>query len=195
MNAGKLDQRIELLTLEQQETRYQWRLQTRLWAWAEQKEGRNIFSQQGKAAPRVEFVLRRRKLTMHQALRWRGQHCFLTDIRPEGSQHLRVGAALAPVVQCFYLKKAQLPDENNVLRQQRQQQMEFPACLAEKYTGYQADLPDTRANASLILATPKAILLETGRSVELLGKLWRVTACHTLADFQNEYQIQREFNP
>ncbi len=73
--------------------------------------------------------------------------------------------------------------------------MEFPACLAEKYTGYQADLPDTRANASLILATPKAILLETGRSVELLGKLWRVTACHTLADFQNEYQIQREFNP
>ena len=82
MNAGKLDQRIELLTLEQQETRYQWRLQTRLWAWAEQKEGRNIFSQQGKAAPRVEFVLRRRKLTLHQALRWRGQRC----------QHNRLGS-------------------------------------------------------------------------------------------------------
>lgn len=195
INAGKLDQQVELLALHGQGDTWLWQIQTRLWARAEPQQGQNIFCQSGKSAPRIEFILRRRQLTLHHAFRWQGRHCFLTDIRPEGSQHLRVGAALAPVAQCSYLQKVQVPDGGNVLRQQRRKALEFPACLTEPYTGYQADLPDTRIRQTMVLVTPKAVLLETGRTVETLGGLWRVTACHTLADYRNEYQIQREANP
>lgn len=99
-----------------------------------------------------------------------------------------------PAVRCLCLEKVQVPDQGHVLRQQRQRRLEFPACLAQVYTGYQADVPDTRESNTLVLVTPKAVLLETGQTVDTLDKLWRVTACHTLGDYQNEYRIQREAN-
>lgn len=42
----------------------------------------------------VKLALRKQALTLHHALRWRGQHLFLTAISPRGRGHLDVTAAL-----------------------------------------------------------------------------------------------------
>lgn len=196
INAGRLTERVRLLEFaEEQPGVFLWREAAGLWAAAERRGERNVYAQTGRAAPKVEFLIRRQSISLHNALLWRGRHCFLTNIQPEGRLHLRLTAALVQTAPCLYLQKIQAPDENNVLRQRRQARLEFQACVAELYTGYQAERPDTRQSQRLALTTPKAIALETGRTVETLGRQWRIAACHTLADYQNEYEIISERNP
>ena len=76
----------------------------------------------------------------------------------------------------------------------QQESFTFPGILTEKYILNEAEEVYRTITCQRVLVTPKAVLLETGQTVDTLGKLWRVTACHTLADYQNEYRIQREAN-
>ena len=60
----------------------------------------SLFPPWASAPGGVEFTIRRRELTLHQAFRWNGRHCFLSSIVPDGPGHLKVTAALVDLADC-----------------------------------------------------------------------------------------------
>ena len=162
---------------------FAWEVKRNTWAKAEQDTRKNLFSSAGIGARGVTFTLRRNpELTIVNSFLWRGQFCFLTSIVDGDPGFQVVQAALCDPVDC--IKDADMETQG----------CRFPGILTEKYVGHEQLDPHAEVTGDLVLVTPKAVLLETGQTVDTLGKLWRVTACHTLADYQNEYRIQREAN-
>lgn len=100
MDAGKLNERVKLLRLAADGTKYQWAEAGKLWAAAEQKEKTNLFSSVGIGARSAEFIVRRCGLTLRDAFLWRGKHCFLTSIVDEGKLHWKITAALIEPAAC-----------------------------------------------------------------------------------------------
>ena len=63
----------------------------RTWASFELSTRPNVYSVHGLGAAGVSFTMRRQGLTLDSALRWRGQHCLITAIRPLGRLYLTAG--------------------------------------------------------------------------------------------------------
>ena len=77
IGAGKLDQPLEVLELHETAAGvWEWVALRRAWAQVEQTAKTNLFSKVGVGARDAAIVLRRQSITLHNALRWRGQHCF-----------------------------------------------------------------------------------------------------------------------
>ena len=69
---------------------WDWETVRRTWAQAGLMTRPNVYSVHGIGAAGVSFILRRQPLTPDSALRWRGQHCLITAIRPLGRLYLAV---------------------------------------------------------------------------------------------------------
>ena len=78
MDAGSFKERIQILTLGKSENSWSWSVSGTVWGKAETQERPSLFSKAGVGANGMKFIIRRRELTLHNALRWRGRHCFLT---------------------------------------------------------------------------------------------------------------------
>ena len=175
VDAGKLSERIELLRLVKGENEYRWELLRRSWASVELQQRRNNFSAHGIGAAGAELVLRRQELTLLDAIRWRGQHLFLTGIAPRGRNHLTVAAALVEVRAC------RDPESG----------LAFPGVVTEKYLGHRQEEPMSVYPMRHILITHPAIDLKPGRLVEVDGESWPITMSHRLDPWKAEYEIER----
>lgn len=198
IDAGSLNERLELLELaETAENSWEWVDTGKLWARVEQNGNpqKKLFSSVGIGARNAELVIRRRPLTLHQALRWNGQHLFLTSITKRDRMHLNVAAALVDLVICRAKRSRSTvdPERNNRPISTQLPEISFPGVLTEKYVRHAAE--DTYANAKtlLVLVTPKAIELLEGDLITILdgpaAAVYNVQARHVLDEFKNEYEI------
>ena len=180
IGAGKLDQPLEVLELlETSDGVWEWVAVRRAWGQVEQTAKTNLFSKVGVGARDTAIVLRRQRLTLHNALRWRGQHLFLTAITRRDRGHLDVAAALVELVEC----RADADERNDGTR--------FPGVLTEKYAKWDQPEPYSVNHLTYVLVTPKGIVLQRGGLVAVAGINYEVQAAHTLDPYKNEYEIVR----
>ena len=188
MDAGKLNEKLSLLKYDDGN----WQQISVLWGSALQNDKNNIFSSVGIGARNVEFVIRRREISLHNALQWRGRHCFLTGITDEGRGHLRVTAALIEPVVCRSYRSIITHNENRNPVHTLEPLFEFKACVTEKYMGFMQQQPQAQIKETLVLVTPKSVELKMGDIVEISGfGKYAVTLPHTIDEFKNEYEAQR----
>ena len=180
VDAGSLSERLELLELRQTADQdWEWFPVRRVWAKLEQTTKTNLFSKVGVGARDAAIVIRRQPLTLHQALRWNGQHLFLTSITKKDRMHLDVQAALVAQVAC----RADADEEENGIR--------FPGVLTEKYAKWDQPEPYSVNQLTYVLVTPKEIVLQRGGLVAVEGVNYEVQVAHTLDEYKNEYEIVR----
>jgi len=182
LDAGRLDQRLEVLELRETEPGvWTWETARKTWGQVELDAGqrKSLFSSVGIGARNASLVLRRQGLTLHNALGWKGQHLFLTAILPRGRGHLDVSAAVVTV------------DTVHLVSDDGDQGMTFPGVLTEKYLAHRQEWPMSVNDLELVLVVPKAIRLRPGRLVECRGTAWEVLVPHELDEFKNEYEIGR----
>lgn len=180
LDAGRLSERLEVLEL--QETSpgvWEWVTIRRTWAQVEQTAKTNLFSKVGVGARDAAVVLRRQALTLHQALRWKGRHLFLTAVTERGRNYQSVSAALVEV------------DTVKLRAAGAAEAMTFPGVLTETYAKHEQEWPMSVNELGLVLVTPKAIALRPGCLVEARGAAWEVLAPHELDQYKNEYEIGR----
>lgn len=182
IDAGKLSERLEVLELwETGPDIWTWEAVRKTWGQVELDAGqrKNLFSSVGIGARNASLVLRRQEFTLHNALRWKGHHLFLTAILPRGRGHLDISAALVQV------------ETVRLVPAGEDQGMTFPGILTEKYLAHSQEWPMSVNDLELVLVVPKGITLRPGRLVECLGAAWEVLVPHELDEFKNEYEIGR----
>lgn len=202
IDAGDLSERLELLELEEtQPDTWEWVSRGRLWAQVEVDGGNNLFSSKnlfssvGIGARNAKLVLRARPLSLCQALRWRGQHLFLTSITKLDRMHLNVQAALVNVVTCLSTRTEDTVGAAGRPVAAETMRISFPGILTEKYAKYEREETHAENDTSYVLVVPKAISLKAGDLVTVQDgpakAVYAVTICHVLDQFKNEYEIAR----
>ena len=180
VEVGRLSDRVEVLgllkTTGEEGTAYTWETVRRTWAKTELTARTNVYSVHGVGAAGVSFTLRRQPLDLDSALRWKGQHCLITAIRPLGRLYLTVEAALVVLSQC------QNPRTGET----------FPAIVTERYVGHQQLEPMAVNTHRRVLVTPKAVRLAPGPLVEVDGVPWPITTPYELDPHKNEYELKRD---
>ncbi len=186
MDAGKLDEKLSILTL----SGGAWAEAGTTWGSAEQKDKTNLFSRVGIGARAVEFVVRKREITLNNAICWRGRHCFLTSIVDEGKGHFKITAALIEPTACTATRGVKTKNSINNPVTVPEALCSFPACVTEKYMGFAVQQPQSRVEETLVLVCPKPVVLKTGDLVTVGARgVYVVTVPHTLDDYKNEYEI------
>lgn len=194
IDAGDLSERLELLELRETEAgTWEWVGIGRLWAQVEVDGGKNLFSSIGIGARNAKLVLRTRPLTLHQALRWKEQHLFLTGITKLDRMHLSVQAALVEPVGCLATRTEDTVGEAGRPTTAETMRLTFPGVVTEKYARYEREETHAEGETGYVLVTPKAITLKAGDLVTVRegpGKdVYHVTVCHVLDPYKNEYEI------
>lgn len=192
MRAGELSERVSVLELTNAGAEWSWTSGADVWAKAEPSSKTNLFSSVGIGAKTVNFTVRKRLLTLHNAMRWRGQHCFLTDVTETPDRRfLEVTAALVPSSTCSVERTTTNYDERNRPVETLTETVSFPAVLTEKNVSTVATEPMTAVEITYVLVTPTAITLEAGEEVINGGYKYTVTLSHVLDEFKNEYEVVR----
>lgn len=180
VEVGRLSERVDVLSLlkttGEAGTAWTWETVRKTWARAELAAKANIYSVHGLGAAGVSFTLRRQPLDLDSALRWRGQHCLITAIRPLGRLYLTVEAALVVLSRCRDPRTGEA----------------FPAVMTERYVGHQQLEPMAVNIRQRVLVTPKAIRLAPGPLVEVDGVEWPIVTPYELDPHKNEYALRRE---
>ncbi len=182
MDAGEMRERVTILDLTNVGSDYQWTDGPTVWAKVELTGKTNLFSKVGIGARDVTITMRHRPLSLHQAIRWRGRHLFLTEILPPVGGYMEIKAAVVDV------------------REWRALGLRFPAVATEKYLGYAQERPMVHSSIAYVLVTPKAVQLEASDLVSNLdtdgvGGTYVVHAAHLLDRWKNEYEIARREEP
>lgn len=190
-NPGDLKEDVDVLNLQKSDTSYSWVQKAKIRAKAESMTSKNLFSQVGIGVKSVKFTLRKRDLTLHNAFRWNGKFCFLTDITEINRLYYEVTAAMVEPKTCQLMKAEKTMDEtlHRPIYSEPQAVLTFPACLTEKYMGFQKLNPQSQVNAQYVLVTPKAIELALGDLVKVGETIYNVQIVHDLDEFKNEYEI------
>lgn len=195
IGAGKLDQHLEVLELRETSAGvWEWVALRRAWAQVEQTAKTNLFSKVGVGARDAAIVLRRQHLTLHNALRWRGQHLFLTSITHRDRGHLDVAAALVEPVTCTAQGYTTKVGEGNRPQKVERDPVTFPGVLTEKYVKYEKEDTFAKARRGLVLVTSKPIQLREGDLVTVqagpAAAVYNVQVCHVLDAYKNEYEME-----
>ena len=163
IDAGDLSERLELLELEEtQPDTWEWVSRGRLWAQVEVDGGKNLFSSVGIGARNAKLVLRARPLSLCQALRWKGQHLFLTGITKLDRMHLNVQAALVNVVMCLATRTEDTVGAAGRPVAAETMRISFPGILTEKYAKYEREETHAENDTGYVLVVPKAVSLKAG---------------------------------
>jgi len=185
IHAGELRDRLRVLSLKPDDTalNYAWAETGQVWAKTTIDERANLFSSVGIGARGVTFRIRARpSLSLHQAIRLRDRHCFLTAILPDNENpgYAIVKAALCDPVECVADADKAPPG------------IHFPGILTEKYVGH--DQPDfhSEVTTDYVLVTPKVVELNPGSWVVANGAYYKVLTPHLLDPYKNEFEIRRK---
>lgn len=182
-SADNLRERVELLDFTLTDEGWKWVKYAEVWAGVELTGKTCIFSKLGIGARAAGVILRSRALTLHQAMRWRGQHLFLSEITEPERGWLDISAAVVELTQCRAAMETEAPGPA------------FPGVVTEKYMGHAQALPMAELTLRLVLVTPKPIELEVGSLVEVNGRQFEVKVPHELDPCKNEYEIERSLEP
>ncbi len=190
VDPGKMNERVSVLELQQENGVFSWIEQISIWAKAELQTEKNLFSQVGIGVKSVKFTIWKRELTLHNAFRWRGNHCFLTDIDDVDFLHYTVTAALIEPQTCS-AKRTSEPIRNKLNRPVYADPTvtTFPGCLTEKYLGHTQGEPMVITEVTYVLVAPKVIELTSGELVSIGNATYTVLIPHVLDDYKNEYEI------
>lgn len=196
IDAGKLDKPLWVLELkETADYVWEWVPVRKAWANLTLTTKSNLFSKVGVGARDAVILLRRQSLTLHNALRWKDQHLFVSAILEHGRNHLEVSAALVTMTQCKAKRTADTMGPGNRPQTADVLALSFPAVLTEKYAKYQREETFDAAETAYVLVTPKAILLEEGDLVTVTegsaAGTYHLTIRHVLDEYKNEYEIVR----
>ena len=175
VEVGRLNDRVEVLEIRKDANAYAWKRVRRTWAKAELMTKANVYSVHGLGAAGVSFTLRRQPVGLDSALRWQGQHCLITSIRPLGRLYLTVDAALVVLSQCRDPRTGET----------------FPAVMTERYVGHQQLEPMAVNTHQRVLVTPKTVRLTPGPLVEVDGVEWPIITPYELDPHKNEYALER----
>lgn len=196
IDAGSLNERLERLELQQtEEHTWEWVSVGRLWGQVSVEVGSrmNLFSSVGIGARNAKLVIRSRRLTLHEALRWKGQHIFLTSITNRDRLHLDLQGALVSVVTCKGQGYTTTVGAGNRPVKQENPEQTFPGVLTEKYARYETEDSYAKARRLLVLVTPKEIDLLEGDLLTVTdgpaAAVYNVQTRHVLDEFKNEYEI------
>ena len=193
VDAVSLDKRLVLLSFQEDSPGdWHWVETGLLWGDLTLSGKKNLFSSVGIGARDAEIILRKRPITLHQALRWGQQHLFLTELTDYDRMHLTARAALVTPVACSAIRNQSSLGPGNRPVRTPLEPVTFPGVLTEKYTGY--DRQDTHAQAEtrLVLVVPKAIELMEGDLVTVMAGQpaeYNVQIRHVLDPYKNEYEI------
>ncbi len=195
IGAGKLDQPLEVLELRETSAGlWEWVAIRRAWGQVEQTAKTNLFSKVGVGARDAAVVLRTQPLTLHNALRWKGQHLFLTSITHRDRNHLDVAAALVEPVTCTAQGYTTKVGEGNRPQKVERDPVTFPGVLTEKYVKYEKEDTFAKSRRGLVLVTAKPIRLREGDLVTVqagpAAAVYNVQACHVLDAYKNEYEME-----
>ena len=180
VEVGRLNDRVDVLAFRDchepdMPPAWEWERVRRTWAGAELMTRPNIYSVHGLGAAGVTFTLRCQSLDLDNALRWRGQHCLITAIRPLGQLYLTVEAALVVLSQCENPKTGET----------------FPAVMTEKYVRHEQLEPMATNEHRRVLVAPKAVTLSPGPLVVVDGGEWPIVTPYELDPHKNEYELER----
>lgn len=189
MNPRKLNQRVEILTLKNLGNNYSWEKASIIWAEVTALDKINIFSKVGIGAKSFKFVIRKRDLTLHNAFKWRDNHCFITDIKDMGRLYLEVTAAMIEPRACTVTRSEIVKNSLNRPVESSPVTITFPGCLVEKYLGHKQQIPQVINEIAYVLVTPKSINLEIGDLIEIKEDVFNIKVAHVLDEYKNEYEI------
>ncbi len=188
-NPGQLDQRVNVLELQQTGITYSWAEKRTTYASAEIQNKTNLFSQVGIGVKSVKFTMRKQDLSLFNAFRWQEAFYFLTDINEIDRMYYEVTAARIEPKTC---KMTRINITKNELKNPvkgKNEIMTFPGCLVEKYMGYAQQKPQAVSDMQYVLVTPKVIELKLADLVEIEENTYNVQIAHTLDQYKNEYEI------
>lgn len=189
---GQCKDLISVLRLEQSGESWEWREAARTWAKAERQTKTNLFSRVGLGQKSIRFTMRKRSLFLHDAIRWQGKHCFLTEIKEIDRMYWEVTAALIEPVTCLVTDTRQTLDKFNRPVLQEEKELSFPGFLTEKYLGFAQKEVSGETETTYVLVTPKAITLKPGDLVQIGEVFYSVKIVHNLDEYKNEYEIHRK---
>lgn len=197
---GALRDLIQFLKLEQTESGFEWVSQTNMFAQVKQKSSKNmsssknIISAVGLVVPIAEITIRKRYITLDNALMFRGQHYFITNIEehPDSRNFYKVTtAAITPKICSVQRRTAELDPVYNRPILSDNTKITFPACVIKEKARTEVETPRTNTEQSLVIVVPKAITLNVGEQITLGGKVWRVIEPYEFDEWKNEYEIIR----
>lgn len=195
MQAGDLNRPVSILEFARNSTQYEWIQRKETWAKVEQKTAKNLFSQVGIGADTVIFTVRKQDITLLNAICWRGEHYFLTNIAEDGGMYYVITAARVYLKTCAVTR---IITEKNELKNPvavKSETITFPAVLTEKYLGFEQKEPQAVTETTYVLVTPKVIELSISDLVDIAGKKYCVQVAHTLDEYKNEYEVYRKGEP
>lgn len=198
-NAGELNQMVRLLSLrpisggtcchpgeaEQPPQGWEWVECRKAWAKVTPTNGLAIYANSGVGGREAEFILRRQRFDLNNAILWRDQFCLPTSVSPLGPGHLVVKAALVSKRTCSGVERG------------TGRTIQFPAVATEKYMGHQQLEPMAQNAVRLVLVTPTAVELALGSLVTVgddPAPYW-VKIPHEMDPYKHEYEIERTVEP
>lgn len=198
IDPGELNEQIEILELQFSGTDYKWVKVAMAWVKAETaktRDRKNLFSSVGIGAKSITFIVWKQDITLHNALRWRGKFCFITNIEDADCLFYEVTTALIEPTICTV---SHIHTEKNEMKNPvavKSKTIIFPAVLTEKYLGFEQKEPQAVTETTYVLVTPKVIELFISDVVDIAGKKYYVKAAHTLDEYKNEYEAYRKGEP
>lgn len=165
------------------ESTWDWVEYKKAWAKATPTGRMAIFSNSGVGSHEVEFILRRQRFSLGNAIEWKGRFCLPTSVEPLGPGHLLVKAAQVRLLPCKGVDR------------DTEREVKFPAVVTEKYMGHVQDEPMAQNTVRLVLVVPKSIRLKLGSLVELPDAPYWVKIPHELDPDKNEIEIERVVEP
>ncbi len=199
VQAGDLDQRIEVMALQKAVggNTYSWETVCRIWAMGELDTKNNLFSAIGIGARGITFTIRaNRRLTLANAFLWRTKHCFLTSFIPleDSPGYVQVKAALVNPVSCTATWTPR--DTKDTLNRPvggTPETVIFPGILTEKYRKSEPEEVYRTLTRQRVLVTPKEITLRAGTAVQIQdGTTYTVRSVMDLDEWKNEFEIEHQ---
>ena len=191
-----LRERVEVLALRQDAAgNYAWAPVRARGAAIEQGERTNLFSKIGLGARSATVTIRRDPaLTLHHALRWRGQHLFLTAV--SGGEHDGKQTVQTAIVEPTMLTaKPQAVKSRDALNRPTVEAVAaytFPGVLTELYRREAEDGAPITERVQRVLVTPKEIRLKRGDLVNDGDTTWVVVRVLPLDPYKQEYVIEMQ---
>ena len=194
VQAGEMRERVTILTLAERPdgTGWEWQAGKTTWAKVEKTGKRSLFSTVGASREEWCATMRTQPLTLHQALRWRGHFLFLADLTFPDRLHMEAAAVMVEPVICS-VRRTKI--EKNALNNPTlavDRILSFPACVTEKYEGFNQGETHDATTLTYVAICPKAVTLRAGEIVTIGGYKFRVQTQHELSEYNNEYEITRE---
>lgn len=192
-----LTEKIEILTLVQDDDtgNIAWAPSRKRWASVALDTRRNIFSIVGVGTRGATVVIRPDlRLTLHQAIRWRGEFLHLTAIAPNQERDRQeIKAAICTPVTVTAKPQARTGrGEFNRPVVEQQSAYTFPGILSEMYHQNEADEIFRKEILRRVLVTPKAVILRTGDLVQKGEEApYTVRQVMDLECYKNEYVLER----